>query len=66
MPGTIKKTDKLDELAIAANEQMRGHFQVGDFSKVGMLPRVKLVAEKVANPWATKLFWWQADVMYYQ
>lgn len=63
MPGPIKQADKLDQRAIAANQQVRRHLDALDSLEVGVRRMVELVTEEVFYFAATKLTRRQADIV---
>lgn len=66
MPGLLIERHVLRHLAVACNQQMGGNPQVRDLGKIGMLLRIKRIAEQRVDVAASVLSGWQADVMDHQ
>ena len=64
MPGALEKGHILDYLSVATNQQMTGHPQVCDFSKIGMCIRFKGIGKKPVNFRTTVATRWQTDTVY--
>ena len=63
MPGAPAKRHELDQLAVAADEQMRGDLEARDLRKIGMHPRRKPAEKQLLNPRTAKFAGGQTDTM---
>lgn len=66
MPGSRIAGDKLQQLAITTNQEMRRNLYVFQLLKIGMLLRVEAVAEKLLDFRAAIHARRQANAMYHQ
>ncbi|MPN30011.1 hypothetical protein SDC9_177468 [bioreactor metagenome] len=64
MPGAPVAADELDDVAVAADVEMRRNLQVGDFCKIGVGRGIEPVEEEILDPVAAELAGRQADVMH--
>src|SRR4030066_2601428 len=63
MPGALVQRHELDNLAITANQKMRGNREVLDLPVIRMFVRVKTVAEKLLDTPTAELSRREADGM---
>lgn len=66
MPGAFTAADKLNQLAVAPDEEVGGHAQPGKGSIVRMGCGVEAIGEQLDNPLTAKPPWGQTDVVYHQ
>jgi len=63
MPCSLRKWHELDDAAVAANQDVRGHFQVTNLGIVRMRIPIEIVGKKRFNFWSAELSWGQADAV---
>ena len=66
VPGTLFARNKLDDLAIAADEEMSGNLEIMESIVIGVRFRIELVGEQLYHAITAKLIRWQADIMDHQ
>ena len=65
MPSAIRKGDELHERAVASNQDMCRHLQIGDGGKAVVSARVQAIAKKLFDMRATVFAGWQADSVHH-
>lgn len=63
MPRAVIGTDKLDQIAIALDQEVGRYPQVGDRLEIGVSSGVKLPQKKLFNECPSVLVWGKADAM---
>lgn len=63
MPGALGAGDELNQLAVAADEEVAGDFEIFDGFVVGMFARVEPVGEEIDHARPAELIRRQADVV---
>jgi hypothetical protein len=64
VPGALRKRDKLDDAAVAPNEQVRGYFHTANFSEIRMRIPVECVGKKRLDFRSSELAGREADAVH--
>ena len=63
MPGPIIRRNKLDDLAIAADQEVRRYAQVAQLVEIRVRIAIESVGEKISDVGSAEFAGWQADIM---
>ena len=66
MPGTFRARYELQQIAVSANQKVRGNPHTFKAREVGMFERIKPVGKQALDRIAAKSAWGQTDVVYNQ
>lgn len=66
VPGSLFAGNKLDDFAIAADEEMGGNLEIVESLVIGVRFRIEFVGEQLYHAITAKLIRWQADIVDHQ